>query len=159
MYDEQTGSKQWLVVEWVRIYIHNIILIFSERGRGSATNVWAFSYCCWRWYYLSGPSTPAWVIKSAMLFSRSSIRVPISSIRVIIWSDIDWNLSWTFCKRFCTWETDKNNLAHDNCCLDHYSRKLLAPACFWDRRCLLTSNFAQHRCQYPISDQPWCLLV
>lgn len=53
--------------------------------------------------HFSPPSTPAWVIRSAILFSRSSIRVPISSIRVIIWSDIDWNLSWTFWRRFCTW--------------------------------------------------------
>lgn len=50
-----------------------------------------------------GPSTPAWFIRSAMLFSRSSMRLPMSSIRVIIWSDMVWNLSCTFCKRFCTW--------------------------------------------------------
>lgn len=29
--------------------------------------------------HLSGPSTPAWVIKSAIFFSRSSILLPISS--------------------------------------------------------------------------------
>lgn len=52
--------------------------------------------------YFSGPSTPAWFIRSAMLFSKSSIRFPMSSMRVIIWSDIVWNLSWTFCKRFWT---------------------------------------------------------
>lgn len=52
--------------------------------------------------YFSGPSTPAWFIRSAILFSKSSIRLPISSMRVIIWSDIVWNLSWTFCNRLWT---------------------------------------------------------
>jgi hypothetical protein len=68
------------------------------------------------------PSTPAWVIRSEIDFSRSSILqdegeirgknwwqamskahlAPMSSIRLIIWSLMHWNLSWTFCNKFWT---------------------------------------------------------
>ena len=57
---------------------------------------------------ISAPSTPACVMRSAIFFSRSSIRFPISSILVMIWSDIVWNLScipsgkvWTCCVDSC----------------------------------------------------------
>lgn len=62
----------------------------------------------WSWF---GASTPAWFIRSPMLFSKSSIRLDISSMREITWSDIDWNLSWTFWSKVCTcrncWEKAK----------------------------------------------------
>lgn len=50
-----------------------------------------------------GASTPACVIRSPMLFSKSSIRFDMSSMREITWSDIDWNLSCTFCSNVCTY--------------------------------------------------------
>ena len=41
---------------------------------------------------LDGPPCPAWLIRSLILCSRSSIRELISSILVMIWSDMVWNL-------------------------------------------------------------------
>lgn len=43
--------------------------------------------------------TPAEAIRPSRFFSRSSIRLPISSIRPSIWSDIVWNLSCICCNR------------------------------------------------------------
>lgn len=75
------------------------------------------------------PSTPAWVMRSEMDFSKSSIlstwkknyfpisglrlgvthRLPMSSIREMICSDIDWNLSCTFCNSDWTWWSQTKN--------------------------------------------------
>ena len=49
---------------------------------------------------LTESDCPAWTIRSLMLCSRSSILPAMSSIRVIIWSDMDWNLSCICCSMF-----------------------------------------------------------
>lgn len=45
----------------------------------------------------TGWSTPACVIRSFIFVSKSSIRLVISSIRLMIWSDIVWKRSWVCC--------------------------------------------------------------
>ena len=53
--------------------------------------------------YFGGPSTPDWVMRSAIFFSKSSIRFPISSILVRTWSEIAWNLSCICWSNNSTW--------------------------------------------------------
>lgn len=116
------------VCVWVRWKVFDVYALYGmqllcrdhhHNGRGICTDISDDAHA-WLWLYPHGvapeaaldssshfsgpgPSTPAWFIRSAMLFSRSSMRLPMSSMRVIIWSDMVWNLSCTFCKRFCTW--------------------------------------------------------
>lgn len=108
------------------------------------------------YFRFSGPSIPAWVIRSPMLFSRSSIRFPMSSIRVMIWSDIDWNLSCTFCNRFWTWFKDSNNKNVFEGTFTKYSHKASTPAYFSDQHCCSGNSSVRHRCQ-PVqaSHQTW----
>uniref|UniRef100_A0A7C9E3U4 Uncharacterized protein n=2 Tax=Opuntia streptacantha TaxID=393608 RepID=A0A7C9E3U4_OPUST len=48
------------------------------------------------------PSAPISALRSLMLCSNSSIRHPISSIFVMMDSDITWNLDCICCSKFCT---------------------------------------------------------
>lgn len=126
---------------------------------GASSILCSRRHCCGSlpravYFRLSGPSTPAWVIRSPMLFSRSSIRFPISSIRVMIWSDIDWNLSWTFCKRFCTCLEENQLYYLSNIRVliisinkTRLSHKGSAPACSSDQRCCSGNSSARRRYQ------------
>ena len=51
---------------------------------------------------VASPSTPASWINSEMDFSRSSIREPMSSIRLMMESDMVWNRPCISLRRFCT---------------------------------------------------------
>lgn len=115
------------------------------------------NYC----FYFSEPSTPAWVIKSPMDFSKSSILFPISSIRVIIWSDIVWNLSWTFWRRFWTFFLEKKlllRLCFTLHCKKENSRKLLTPAYSLDRHYYSWNSSVPYHCRFQILNQTFFLL-
>lgn len=102
---------------------------------------------------------PDCVITSAMVFSRSSTRTPESSIWLLIWLAIAWNLSCTFCSTF--WicvrsQTLENERGMEIWCtmLAQPERKVFNSRAYSVRkwfsvrccRCSSASSFAPHRC-------------